>query len=89
VVSAPPTAAIQSEMRQLALMYPTIVETLGDFSIPGDGGVWVGEIGFGDRRKHCPAGNVLAHPRLWLDMTDGGHLWRKQRSPTELPGSAE
>jgi hypothetical protein len=36
---------ILSELRQIAAMYPTIVESLGDFSVPGDGGLWVGEVG--------------------------------------------
>ena len=36
---------ILSELRQIAVMYSTIVESLGDFSIPGDGGLWCGEVG--------------------------------------------
>ena len=38
-------AAILSELKQIAMMYPTIVESLGDFSMPGDGGLWCGEVG--------------------------------------------
>jgi hypothetical protein len=38
-------AAILAELKQLALMHPTIVESLGDFSIGGDGGRWCGEVG--------------------------------------------
>jgi hypothetical protein len=37
-------AAILSEMKQLALLYPTIIDAMGDFSIGGDGGRWVGEV---------------------------------------------
>jgi hypothetical protein len=38
-------AAILSELRAIAAMHPTIVESLGDFSIGGDGGRWCGEVG--------------------------------------------
>jgi hypothetical protein len=36
---------ILSELKQIALCQPDIVEAMGDFSIAGDGGSWVGEVG--------------------------------------------
>jgi hypothetical protein len=38
-------AAILAEMRTIALCQPDIVEANGAFSIPGNGGSWVGEVG--------------------------------------------
>ena len=36
--------AISSELRQIALRYNEIVESMGDFSVAGDGGRWVGGV---------------------------------------------
>lgn len=38
-------ATILAELKQIALCQPDIVEANGAFSIPGDGGSWVGEVG--------------------------------------------
>jgi hypothetical protein len=40
--------SILSEFRSMARCHPDIIQTPGDFSIPGDGGLWVGEIGLRD-----------------------------------------
>jgi hypothetical protein len=37
-------AAILSELRELALRHEEIVEAMGEFSLPGDGGSWVGSV---------------------------------------------
>jgi hypothetical protein len=57
--------SILSELKALALCHADIVETLGDFSIAGDGGTWVGEIGLRDAmpvmaiRSFKPAGSSV------------------------------
>ena len=37
-------AAILSELKQIALRHEEIIEALGEFSLPADGGSWVGEV---------------------------------------------
>jgi hypothetical protein len=55
-------AAILSELRAMALCHADIIQTLGDFAIAGDGGMWVGEVGLRDSmpvmaiRSFTPAG---------------------------------
>jgi hypothetical protein len=55
-------ATILAELRAMALCHADIIQTLGDFAMAGDGGMWVGEVGLRDSmpvmaiRSFTPAG---------------------------------